>query len=515
MANIYEYDRIKFKYKLDYDGSVTEPGIYLCNRQLNKKCQLIYEDLLITASFASANECSFKFYKYLDFGVNPSWDMLKDASVILIEGFGYFEVSVPGTETDTVVKNVNGKSLQESELGQCYCTLEINTEDDIARTDYNEDFPTLFFRTDGHTEASLLHRVLTYAPHYSIGHVDDSLKPLNREFSCKDTSVWDFLNQVSEELGCIFICDPYSRTINAFDLSEHCNRCSGRRIFAGRCHNCNSTDTSPGYGKDVSLYIDTENLAEEITLSGDKDSLKNCFKLEGGDDVITNRIGERLIGNTNYIWAFPDDTLNGMSDALRAKYQSYISLVQSYQTEFNNLWDEKDALVDDILMWEHNKFPETDVKNHTPGEAWNIITNKITYASISSRHTTLERLSSNILSYVKLLLPAGYGCKFQTKDDGTVNYGCTYINDGGTSVIDTWWGYIYIYLKNCTDKNGKDIHYYNSGRWSLNVKKGYDSTPAGDVFSNDYFLYLKQQLDIALAKLDITDTPEYDTDYKN
>lgn len=85
--------------------------------------------------------------------------MLKDAYVILIEGFGYFEVSVPGTETDTIVKNVNGKSLQESELGQCYCTLEINTEDDIARTDYNEDFPILFFYTDGHTEASLLHRV--------------------------------------------------------------------------------------------------------------------------------------------------------------------------------------------------------------------------------------------------------------------------------------------------------------------------------------------------------------------
>lgn len=83
MANVYEYDRIKFKYRLDYDGSVTGPSIYLCNRQLNKKCQLIYEDLLITASFVSANECSFKFYKYLDFGVNPSWDILKDTSVIL------------------------------------------------------------------------------------------------------------------------------------------------------------------------------------------------------------------------------------------------------------------------------------------------------------------------------------------------------------------------------------------------------------------------------------------------
>ena len=41
MANIYEYDKIKFKYKLNYDGSVTDPGIYLCNRQLSKKGQLL------------------------------------------------------------------------------------------------------------------------------------------------------------------------------------------------------------------------------------------------------------------------------------------------------------------------------------------------------------------------------------------------------------------------------------------------------------------------------------------
>lgn len=515
MANVYEYDQIKFKYRLDYDGSVTEPNIYLCNRQLGKKGQVIYEGLSVTVNFASANECSFQFFKYLGFGVNPLWGQLKDTSVILIEGFGYFEVSVPGTETDTIVKNVEGKSLQETELGQCYCTLQINTEDDVARTGYNADFPTLFYRTDGHTEASLLHRVLTYAPHYSIGHVDDSLKPLNRIFSCENTSVWDFLNQVSEEIGCIFICDPYSRTINAFDLSEHCNKCNGRHIFAGVCHGCKSTDIGQGYGRDVSLYIDTENLAEEITLSGDKDSLKNCFKLEGGDDVLTNRIGERLLGNTNYIWAFSDEMYNEMSDALRTRYMAYISYASRFQDEFNSLWAERDRLVDDTLMWEHTRFPEPGVQNYTPAEAWGIVANKITYTCISSKFTTLDRLSGNILSYVKLVLPSGYGCRFQINSDGTDNYGCTYVNDGGMDVINTWWGYLYIYLKNCIDDSGNDIHYYNTGRWQLSVKHGYNSTPAGDVFGNDYFLYLKQQLDIALARLEVVKPPKYDTDYKD
>lgn len=513
MANVNEYDNIKFKYKLNYDGSVSDPNIYLCNRQLKKIGQLLYEKLYITINFASANECSFKFFKYLDWGTNPYWEKLKDTSVILIEGFGYFEVSVPGTETEYVVKNVEGKSLQETELGQCYCTLQINTEDDVARTDYNADYPTLFYRTNGHTEASLLHRILTYAPHYSIGHVDDSLKPLNREFSCDNTSVWDFFNQVAKEIGCIFICDPYSRTINVFDLSEHCNQCNGRHIFAGKCHDCKSTDIGQGYGKDVTLYIDTENLAEEITLSGDKDSLKNCFKLEAGDDVLTNRIGERLIGNTNYLWAFSDEMYNEMSEALHSKYSSYISYVNSFQDEFNSLWAERDRLVDDALMWEHNKFPELSVANYAPIEAWNIVANKITYTCISSKFTTLERLSRNILSYVKLVLPMGYGCRFQIKNDGTDNYGCTYVNDGGTNVINTWWGYLYIYLKNCIDESGNDIHYYNTGRWSLSVKHGYNSTPAGDVFGNDYFLYLKQQLDIALARLEVVKPPKYDTDY--
>jgi len=102
--------------------------------------------------------------------------------------------------------------------------LEINTKDDTDRKDYNKDYPTLFYREDGHTEASLLHRILTYAPTYTIGHVDSSLWHINREFSCDNSTVYDFFQTVAEEVGCIFVFSRYKREINVFDLEDHCTK---------------------------------------------------------------------------------------------------------------------------------------------------------------------------------------------------------------------------------------------------------------------------------------------------
>lgn len=102
---------------------------------------------------------------------------------------------------------------------------------DIARKDYNKNYPTVFYRPDNHPEASLLHRVLTYAPTYSIGYVDPSLYNLNRQFSCKDQAVYDFLQDVAQEIGCIFVFTPDKRVINVFDVEDHCTNpdCNGSR----------------------------------------------------------------------------------------------------------------------------------------------------------------------------------------------------------------------------------------------------------------------------------------------
>ena len=81
-----------------------------------------------------------------------------------------------------------------------------------------------------------------------------------------------------------------------------------------------------------------EDWAETVTITGDKDAVKGCFKIQGGDDTITNRIGSRLIGG-NYIWKFSKDQISQMSLPLQQAVIQQDSLIQKYQSQYNELWD--------------------------------------------------------------------------------------------------------------------------------------------------------------------------------
>ncbi len=518
MANVHNFYQTRTRFNLNFDGTIQEPNIYLCDKRLKKICMLYpVDELNIIKNLNAADECSFKIYKYNNGNVMNEWDRIKELSIILIEGFGLFELSVNSNETDTVVKNVIGKSLQESELSQCNCTLEINTEDDIARTDYDENYPTLFYRQNDHSEASLLHRILTYVPTYTIGHVDISLWNLNREFSCSDMSVYNFLQTVAEEIGCIFIFDPYSRTINAFDLQKHCLNCNCRHIFEGKCYNCGSTNIEEGYGLDISVYFDTHTIANEITLTGDKDSLKNCLKLVAGDDVMTNMLGQRIIGNTQYMWSFSDYQMSEMSDRLMKKYKEYVSLASSYQDEFDELWLRYDKLINNIEYYKHSKCPSVESGSMPkPVDVYNQVTSTIKYTCIGNKSTNLSTLSRNILNYVKLIIPKGYTAKWQKDTDKKDKVSCTTAHIDGLDVIQTWTGYLHIYVEDSIDDEGNYKYEYLSPAWRLDVKQGYNSNPVStEVYGEDYFYYLKQQIDVALARMEAVDSPKYDNDYSD
>lgn len=516
LSNVKVYDKLHHRFIVNVEGSVQTPYILLKNRKLSTIGEIYpIEGLKIITSFVDAYECTFTIYKNNNGNINPYWDRIKDLSVILIEGFGLFELSVPETETECVYKTITGKSLQVAELSQCNCTLEINTEADVARTDYDESYPTLFYRDIGHEEASLLHRVLTYAPHYSIGHVDDSLKNLNREFSCNNKTVYDFLQSIAEEIGCIFLFDPYSRTINAFDLEDHCCECGGRHVINGICQECGSSDIEEGYGVNATPYADTYNLLKEITRTGDKDSVKNCFKLVAGDDEVTNRIGQRLIGNSNYIWTFSDDQLVEMSPELREKWKTYGNLIESQQENFNSYWDEYNRLLDDKLMWESNKFPESYTEFASAKEVFEKIKATLTYTYITNKNTVLATVSGNVLDYARLLVSSEYTVEFAKNTDGTNKTDCEYVIEGNNKIITKWKGYLHIYKNNYVDSEGNYLDEYYSPEWVLPVKKGYEDIPDGDTFTNDYYLFLKQKLDYAMLKGDTLYKPKYDTDYPN
>ncbi len=202
---------------------------------------------------------------------------------------------------------------------------------------------------------------------------------MNRELSCSDSSIYDFLTgDVSEAFGCIFVFDKFKRTINAYDLKDHCLSCGSHHIIGTECQDCKAkgkpaNNIEQGYGYNSSAYVDTENLATEMTLTGEKDSLKNCFKLEAGDDTMTEMVSQRLIGGTNYIWTFSNEMLNDMSDELREKYTAYTKLVESYQSRFNTLWNNFNEYTNQVSYYKDNKFPQTETTITTASEAWNLI----------------------------------------------------------------------------------------------------------------------------------------------
>ena len=218
--------------------------------------------------------------------------------------------------------------------------IEINTEDDIARDDYkisilyNESEPT----------ASILNRMLEKAPHYSIIHVDPTIAKIQRSFSFDDKSIYDAFQEVAEEIGCLFVFHSNSdkngniqRTIAVYDLQQTCNACGHRGEFTSICPKCGSTNITNGYGEDTLIFVTSDELAsDDIQLTTDVDEVKNCFKLEAGDDLMTATVRNCNPNGTDYIWRFSDATKEDMSDELINRLNSYDALYKQYYNEYES-----------------------------------------------------------------------------------------------------------------------------------------------------------------------------------
>jgi hypothetical protein len=123
------------------------------------------------------------------------------------------------------------------------------------------------------------------------------------------------------------------RTISIYDLWNVCLEC-GHRTELDVCENCGSTNIQPGYGENTSIYVDKENLAEEITFTTDTGSIKNCFRLSAGDDLMTAAVIGCNPNGSQYIWFIPDYMQEDMSDELRERLRKYNELYNYYQNEY-------------------------------------------------------------------------------------------------------------------------------------------------------------------------------------
>ena len=328
------------KIRFDTTNRPENPTLILATKTGKKLGLIVASGISIKDSMKDAAEITFNVNKYLNGKKNHLWNKIKDFRLAWWQEQDiWFQLRVELDESNETVKTVYCTRLGQAELSQIQLyTIEINTEDDIARDDYK--IPTVLYR-EKNPEASLLHRILEKAPHYKITHVDSTIANIQRTFSFDGVSIYDALQQIAEEIGCLFVFDSASdengnilRTIAVYDLESNCNQCGYRGEFTGSCPKCKSTNINEGYGIDTSIFISSNECGADIQFTTDTDSVKNCFKLEAGDDLMTATIRNCNPNGTDYIWYFSDDVKEDMSDELLEKIESYNTLYQTYQSDY-------------------------------------------------------------------------------------------------------------------------------------------------------------------------------------
>ncbi|MDO5398555.1 MAG: hypothetical protein Q4G33_11575 [bacterium] len=327
--------RIKF----DSMNNIRRPTLILATRKGKKLGSIPAYNIVFKDNLNSYSELSFRLNKYDNQEECRLWNQVKDFKLIYCREWDlWFEIYVEIDESNELIKNVIGKTISEAELSQINLyDIEINTEIDISRDDYEE--PTVFYNNE-YPENSLLNRITEKAPHYEITHVDSSLMNIQKTFSFDDISIYDAFQEIAEEVGCLFVFDSgatpsggIKRTIAVYDLNTNCNNCGYRGEYIDICPECGGTDLDYGYGNDTKIFISSENLADEITYSIDTDSVKNCFKVEGGDDLINATVRNCNPNGTDYIWYISDDVKEDMSDELVKKIKDYDELYRYYSNK--------------------------------------------------------------------------------------------------------------------------------------------------------------------------------------
>lgn len=347
------------------------PTFLLQNRNFDTIAEITeVHDFVYKKNFNGADEASFRIYKNKGDDINPHWDDITDHKIIFIPEFQErFEVIVSITEENETIKQCALKSLCESELSQIILrNIEINTKNDIVRNDYDKNFPTVFYRKEQTLRnSSLLHRLLCdKAPHYEIGHVDESLHHIQRTFSFSDIDIYSVLTgDLSNEFHCIFLFDSVNRKINVYDLYNTCNNCGYRGDFTNECPKCHDTahDFGGQYGTDTTILIDRENLADNISLETNADSMKNCFYVEGGDEVINAALRSINPNGSQYIYHISESMKKDMPTELSTKLSEYDQKYQEYNNTHlynidQNVVDAYNGVVDCVKV----NFPDYNKK---------------------------------------------------------------------------------------------------------------------------------------------------------
>ena len=290
------------------------PDIFLANKaqSIIGVIQCVH-NLKITLNLNDVDTVSFTCDKYSNGIENEYYKSIEDLMLIFMPKYGWFEITVTEhTDGYDWYKEVSAESL-EVELGQHILrVLQANsTEDDGDTAD--EDYVKVLFFNPLDVEHSLMHKVLKNT-YWKPGHIDNSLWHKSRSFDIENQDVYSFLTgEVSTQYNCLFQFDTFTKSVNAYDLDN--------------------------YGEDTNIYMDMETLVQSIDISCNKDNIKTCLYVDGGENIDVRDVN---INGTNKIYNF-DYYKKYFKTDTRTTYEQYIEDCKTVKES-----DEYTTLVEDI-----------------------------------------------------------------------------------------------------------------------------------------------------------------------
>lgn len=358
------------KIKYNMFGSIEQPTIILSTKWHKHlgTIENITDSINSAFNMNTCDEISFDVEKEIDGVVCGLWDEIVDLKYIYVpQHREYYEITISMDDADSTVKHISAKSASECELSQKLLRdFHCNDETDILHPNY---VITKFYNPNN-PKGSLLNRVLAdKGGEWKIAHVDDTIANIQRTFNCDGTSIYDFLvNTVATEIGCIFVFDSVYRTISAYDLRSTCRACDYRGEFLDYCPKCGSKNIYRGYGKFQNVFISPENYAQSITVEGDAGSVKNCFKVVGGDDLITATVDNLNPSGSSYIYRFSDAMYHDMPTELVEKLQDYFKDYNAVLEEYEGYTKDYYDAVDEILRLQTTMMPDSEIPEDTTAE---------------------------------------------------------------------------------------------------------------------------------------------------
>lgn len=375
----------------------TKPRFFLCETDKQRICQLETINTNGTFKFNAYSEITFeiaRIYNNLITGlttVNPFYDRIEAVRLVEVENFGFFEIQGPGLTSDGIKesKDITAYSLEYT-LSHKYLEdfYTVNGRDEWAgsledlwqvKTGKTDVVPKIVLYNPDDENASVLHLILEKVYGWSIGHVDASLWSLSRSFDVDRQSVYDFImNEICAKFNCYvefdtinntinfyaesptktiiadgetntFIIDPPFSTIETVSVNGYKTTRWDYKLTideeTSKTVGVITLEDTPAAGAYVDIigdmlqkwetdvFITFDNLAQEIQIDYDSESIKTVLTVTYGDDgdIREVNLGLPYLVDLSYYY-----TPEWMGQDLYDAYTKYLEKTDSYQVNFTD-----------------------------------------------------------------------------------------------------------------------------------------------------------------------------------